>query len=38
MPGLIPCIATAHRLLVTLAATGDASQMGTFFKRSTSSF
>jgi len=33
MPGLVPCILTAHRLLISLAATGDASQMGDFFKK-----
>ncbi|HEY8293007.1 MAG TPA: hypothetical protein VIG44_10990, partial [Thermomicrobiales bacterium] len=29
----IGCIAYAHALLVPLAATGDASQMGDFFKK-----
>ncbi|MDQ2783430.1 MAG: TrbC/VirB2 family protein [Chloroflexota bacterium] len=33
MPGLVPCILTAHRLLISFAATGDASQMGDFFKK-----
>ena len=32
-PHLIGCIAFAHALLVPLAATGDASQMGDFFKK-----
>lgn len=33
MPGLVPCILTAHRLLISFSAAGDATRIGDFFKK-----